>query len=74
MDEMIRPGTPWRIGMNEGTTLGTSVTLDFGSKKLAVGKYTIFVRADENKNWVLLLSSGSGTRLDPASVVLETPL
>ncbi len=30
LDEMIKPGTPWRLGMNDPTSLETTVPLDFG--------------------------------------------
>jgi hypothetical protein len=75
LDEMIKPGQPWRMGMDNPTTLETTVALDFGSnKKLAPGKYTLFARADENKNWTLLVSNTTTGRPDPATVVVEAPL
>jgi hypothetical protein len=75
LDEMIQPGRPWRMGMDDPTTLETTVALDFGNnKKLAPGKYTLFARADENKNWTLLVSNTTTGRPDPATVVVETPL
>ncbi|MBI4456576.1 MAG: DUF2911 domain-containing protein [Acidobacteria bacterium] len=74
LDEMIKPGVPWRMGMNEATILETSVALTFGGKTLPVGRYTIFARPDENKNWVLLICSSLTPRFDPGSVVLEAPL
>ena len=70
LDEMIQPGNPWRMGMNDPTVLETTVPLDFGGKKLAVGKYTLFARPDEKKNWTLLLCSGR----TPSTAVLEVPL
>src|SRR5262249_37141769 len=72
IDEMIKPGTPWRLGMDNPTTLETSVALDFAGKKVAAGKYTLFARPDEKKNWTLLLSTAP--KPDPASIVVESPL
>ena len=72
IDEMIKPGSTWRLGMDDPTTLETSVALDFAGKKLAPGKYILFARPDEKKNWSLLVSTGA--KPDPASVVVETPL
>ena len=72
IDEMIKPGTPWRLGMDQPTTLETPVALDFAGKKLAPGKYTLFARPDEKKNWTLLFSTTP--KPDPAAVVVETPL
>ena len=74
LDDMIKPGQAWRMGMNDATTLETTVDLDFGGKRLAAGKYTLFARPDENKNWTLIVSSGTRSMLDPATVVLESPL
>ena len=74
LDEMIKPGLAWRMGMNNPTTLETTVALDFGGKKLSAGKYSLFARSDENRNWTLIASSAVKSMLDPATVVLETPL
>ncbi|MBI2821913.1 MAG: DUF2911 domain-containing protein [Acidobacteria bacterium] len=74
LDEMIKPGVPWRMGMNEATTLETSVALDLSGRIVASGKYTLFARPDESGNWVLLISSNPGNRFNPASVVAEVPL
>jgi len=74
LDEMIKPGVAWFMGMNNPTTLETSVALDFGGKKLAPGKYAIFARADEQRNWTFLVSSAIKRPLDPSTVVLEAPL
>ena len=72
IEEMIKPGTPWRLGMDAPTTLETSVALDFAGKKLAPGKYTLFARPDEKKNWTLLFSTTP--KPDPGAVVVEAPL
>jgi hypothetical protein len=74
LDEMIKPGVAWFMGMNNPTTLETTVALDFGGKKLAPGKYAIFSRADEQKNWTLLVSSAIARPLKAETVVLEAPL
>jgi hypothetical protein len=74
LDEMIKPGVAWFMGMNNPTTLETTVTLDFGGKKLAPGKYAIFARPDEQRNWTLLVSSAVERPLKPSTVVLEAPL
>lgn len=74
LDEMIKPGLAWFMGMNNPTTLETTVGLDFGGKKLAPGKYAIFARPDEQRNWTLLVSSAIERPLNPSTVVLEAPL
>ena len=74
LDEMIKPGLAWFMGMNNPTTLETTVALDFNGKKLQPGKYAIFSRPDEQKNWTLLVSSAIERPLKPETVVLEAPL
>lgn len=74
LDDMVKPGLAWRMGMDDPTTLQTSVTLDFGGKKLVPGKYILFARSDEKKNWMLLISNGTTPRFDPATVAAEVPL
>lgn len=74
LDEMIKPGLAWFMGMNNPTTLETTLPLDFGGKKLAPGKYAIFARPDEQRNWTLVVSSAIVRPLKPDTVVLETPL
>jgi Protein of unknown function (DUF2911) len=74
LDEMIKPGLAWFMGMNNPTTLETTVALDFNGKKLAAGKYAIFARPDEQRNWTLLVSSAVERPLNPSTVVLESPL
>ena len=74
LDEMIKPGVAWFMGMNNPTTLETTVALDFGGKRLEPGKYAIFARPDEQKNWTLLISSAIKRPLDPATVVVSAPL
>ncbi|HEV8486266.1 MAG TPA: DUF2911 domain-containing protein [Blastocatellia bacterium] len=75
LDEMIKPGVAWFMGMNNTTTFETTIALDFDGKRLEPGKYAIFARPDEQKNWTLLVSSAATKRpLDPATVVLSAPL
>lgn len=74
LDEMIKPGIAWFMGMNNPTTLETTVALDFNGKKLQPGKYAIFSRPDDQRNWTLLVSSAIARPLKPETVVLEAPL
>lgn len=74
LDDLIKPGIAWFMGMNDPTTLETTVDLDFNGKRLGAGKYAIFARADEQKNWTLLVSSTIERPLNPSTVVLEAPL
>ena len=74
LDEMIKPGLAWFMGMNNPTTLETTVALDFDGKTLKPGKYAIFSRPDEQRNWTLLVSSAITRPLKAETVVLEAPL
>ncbi len=74
LDEMIKPGLAWLMGMNNPTTFETTTALDFNGKKLQPGKYAIFARPDDQHNWTLLVSSAIARPLKPETVVLETPL
>jgi hypothetical protein len=74
LDEMIKPGLAWFMGMNNPTTLETTVALDFNGKTLKPGKYAIFSRPDEQRNWTLLVSSAITRPLKAETVVLEAPL
>jgi hypothetical protein len=74
LDEMIKPGVAWFIGMNKPTTFETTLPLDFGGKRLEPGKYALFARANDAQSWSLLVSSAIKRPLDPATVVLESPL
>jgi hypothetical protein len=74
LDEMIKPGLAWFIGMNTPTTFETTVALDFNGKRLDPGKYAIFARPDEQRNWTLLVSSAIARPLKPSTVVVEAPL
>lgn len=74
LDDLIKPGVAWFMGMNNPTTLETTVALDFNGKKLPSGKYAIFARPDEQRNWTLLVSSAIGRPLKPETIVLESPL
>ncbi len=74
LDDMIKPGLAWFMGMNNPTTLETSIALDFNGKKLQPGKYAIFSRPDDQKNWTLLVSSAIERPLKSETVVLESPL
>jgi hypothetical protein len=74
IDEMIKPGMSWRMGMNDPTTLTTTVGLGFSGKTLPAGKYSLFAKAGERDSWTLLISSDIKERLDPSTVVLEAPL
>jgi hypothetical protein len=74
LDEMVKPGMAWRMGMNNPTTLETSVALDFDGTRLPAGKYTLFAQVNSDSSWTLLVSSSASPMLDPSTVVLKSPM
>src|ERR1700744_2835601 len=52
-------GKPWRAGANAATTFTTDKDLTVDGKKLAAGKYTIFMVPDE-KEWKVIFNSQNG--------------
>jgi hypothetical protein len=70
LDEMIKPGDPWRLGMNNATTLETTVAIELAGKRIKPGKYVLFARPDAGKNWTLLVCTGGS----PDTATVEAPL
>jgi len=57
---VIEPyGKPWRAGGNAATTFTTDKDLTVEGKKLAAGKYTLFMVPDE-KEWKVIFNSQNG--------------
>jgi hypothetical protein len=53
----------WRAGVNQVTTLTTEGDILIGGKKVAAGKYSVYVHAPENGDWSLLLNTDPGVPL-----------
>jgi Protein of unknown function (DUF2911) len=68
LEKMISPGQEWRMGSNAATTLTTDVDLRFGDKVIPRGKYVLKAKADDQRNWYLLVDTEDQTR------VAEIPL
>jgi hypothetical protein len=69
----------WRAGANEATIFTTSKDIEVEGKKLAAGKYSLFMTPGE-KEWIVIFSSQTGqwgdtndgkANLDPKTVVLQ---
>ena len=71
-------GFVWRFGANASTTIETSSDLMFGSKKLAKGKYSAWMKHVGDDNWSLIFNSEVGVWGLPGAKrdndVLEIPL
>ena len=58
--ELMPPGTPWRTGADEATTITTDKPLKFGTLSLAPGIYTINTEPGD-KGWQLIIGKlGAG--------------
>lgn len=53
----------WRAGVDQVTTLTTDGDILVGGKKVAAGKYSVYVHAPETGEWSLLLNSDPGVPL-----------
>jgi hypothetical protein len=50
------PGTIWRLGADEPTTLKTDKPLEIGTTKVAAGSYSLWVMTDQSGGWKLVVS------------------
>jgi hypothetical protein len=53
----------WRAGVNEVTTLTATGPFTLGGKKVAAGKYSVYVYAPATGDWSLILNSDPGIEL-----------
>lgn len=53
----------WRAGEDQVTTLTTEGPLSVGGKKVAAGKYSVYVHAPATGDWSLILNSDQGIAL-----------
>src|SRR5687768_9520887 len=57
---LAKPGTVWRIGMNEATEIESAGTLVVGGKELSPGKYSLWARMTGPDAWVLAFHPQTG--------------
>ncbi|MGH9521813.1 MAG: DUF2911 domain-containing protein [Terriglobales bacterium] len=53
-------GEPWRAGANEATSLVTDTDLTIGGTKVPAGSYTLYIQAEENGPWKLIVNKTTG--------------
>src|SRR5262245_41859550 len=53
----------WRAGVNQVTTLTTGTDLLIGGKKVAKGKYSLYLHCPADGNWSLVVNSDLGLPL-----------
>jgi hypothetical protein len=66
LDDLIAqlpPDRIWRAGDNQVTTLTTETDLLVGGKKLAAGKYSLYVHAPATGDWSLVVNKDQGIAL-----------
>ncbi|MBO9621040.1 MAG: DUF2911 domain-containing protein [Niabella sp.] len=64
---ILKYNEPWRLGANEATELDVFKAVTLSGRKIAPGRYTLYVIPHE-KNWTLVLSSNIdnwGLKQDP---------
>ncbi|MBT5875433.1 MAG: DUF2911 domain-containing protein [Candidatus Latescibacteria bacterium] len=75
---MAPDGFIWRFGSNTSTTIESSADVMFGTKKLAMGKYSTWLKHITGDQWALVFNSETGMWGDPGAKrendILEIPL
>jgi hypothetical protein len=57
---LARPGTVWRLGMNEATEITSELPLIAGGKQLSPGTYSVWARKTSDTTWVLAFHPRTG--------------
>jgi hypothetical protein len=66
LDELLKQlpaDRMWRAGENQVSTISLEGDAMIGGKKVAAGKYSVYVHAGENKQWELVLNRDLGIAL-----------
>ena len=74
---MARPGTTWRLGMDDATEIQTTGILVVAGKELKPGKYTLWAKKSGDTAWTLNFHPKTGVWGDPpleSGYVAEMPL
>lgn len=70
----VTPGSYWRLGADQATTLTTDVGLTIGDgQSVAAGKYTLFLKFVGDDKWSLIVADGAA-RGEPRGLVAEVSL
>ncbi len=73
----LRPGSYWRLGADESTTLTTMTALKFGNVTVSHGTYSIWAKRNSNGTWDLVFNHQYGqwgTLHDAAKDFASVPL
>ncbi len=63
MFKMLPPDRVWRAGQNQVTIFSADRDLLVGKKKIAAGKYSVYVYIAESGEWSLILNTDQGNDL-----------
>ena len=77
MLSQAKPGTVWRLGMNEATEIESGGTLVVGGKELQPGRYSLWARMTAPNTWVLAFHPQTGIWGQPeltSGYIAEMPL
>ena len=69
--DLIEPGSLWRMGADQPTTLKTDVPLQIGGTQIASGKHILLARFVGKKQWNLVVSSKSVFDFDESAKIAE---
>ena len=70
---MISPGTYWRMGADQATTLTTEKALQFAKEIVPKGSYTLVAHYLEEDNWQLVVCKDTGPGFRPEDTVATVP-
>ncbi|MCH8015939.1 MAG: DUF2911 domain-containing protein [Acidobacteria bacterium] len=70
---LIVPGSYWRMGADDNTTLDTQTDLRFGDETVPAGSYVLLAHFLEGENWELIISKGVQEGSRPKDTVAIVP-
>lgn len=68
---LLAPGSYWRMGADQATTLTTDVALKFGDTVVPKGTYKLVAHLSQDKKWSLVVAEDLGSGFKPTKVVGE---
>ncbi len=70
---LIAPGSYWRMGADDSTTLDTQTDLRFGDETVPAGSYLLVAHFIEGENWELIICKGVQAGSRPKDTVAIVP-
>ena len=70
---LIAPGSYWRMGADDSTTLDTQTDLRFGDETVPAGSYLLVAHFLEGENWELIICKGVQAGSRPKDTVAIVP-